>query len=102
MPNPEMLRQAAAEHEERLVSFCQALIQTRSMPGEEADAARAVQAEMQRLGYDDVWIDDVGNVVGVLRGAGGGPSVMLNTHLDHVSAGDEAGWPFPPFEGRVH
>jgi len=102
MPNPEMLRQAAAEHEERLVAFCRALIQTRSMPGEETDAALAVQAEMQRLGYDDVWIDDVGNVVGVLRGSGSGPSVMLNTHLDHVSAGDEAGWPFPPFEGRVH
>jgi putative selenium metabolism hydrolase len=102
MPNPELLRQAASEHEERLVAFCQALIQTRSMPGEEADAARAVQAEMQRLGYDDAWIDDVGNAIGVLRGTGGGPSVMLNTHLDHVSAGDEAGWPFPPFEGRVH
>jgi putative selenium metabolism hydrolase len=98
----EQLREAAREREEALVGFCGTLIRTRSMPGEEGDAARAVQGEMEALGYDDVWRDEVGNVVGVVRGTGGGPSVMLNTHLDHVSAGDESGWPFPPFEGRIH
>ncbi len=102
MSDIERLRSAAAEHEERLVAFCQKLIQTRSMPGEEANAARAVQQEMKALGYDDVWQDEVGNAIGVLRGTGSGPSVMLNTHLDHVSAGAESGWPFPPFEGRIH
>jgi putative selenium metabolism hydrolase len=102
MGEMDALRRLAQEREQELVAFCRKLIQTRSMPGEEALAARAVREEMQSLGYDDVWQDEVGNVVGVLRGSGGGPSLMLNTHLDHVSAGDESGWPFPPFEGRVH
>lgn len=101
-PHANLLREQAAEHEDRLVSFCSRLIQTRSMPGEEGEIARVVQGEMRGLRYDDVWQDSVGNVIGVLRGTAGGPSVMFNTHLDHVSAGDERGWPFPPFEGRVH
>ncbi len=102
MSDMDMLKRLAGEHEARLVGFCQRLIQTRSMPGEERDAARLVQAEMKDVGYDDAWTDAVGNVIGVIRGSGGGRSLMLNTHLDHVSAGDERGWPFPPFEGRVH
>lgn len=96
------LKNLAAEHEAQLVAFCQKLIQTRSMPGEEAEIAKVVREEMQRLEYDDVWQDEVGNVIGVVRGTKGERSVMFNTHLDHVSAGDERGWPFPPFEGRVH
>ena len=102
MSDFEGLRRRAWEHEERLVEFCRRLIQTRSMPGEEGEAARVVQGEIRALGYDEVRQDEVGNVVGVVRGSGGGPSVMLNTHLDHVSEGDATGWPFPPFEGRVH
>ena len=84
-----------------LVGFAQRLIQTPSLPGQEGDAARLVRSEMQSLGYDDTWIDEVGNVVGVLRGTGGGRSVMFNTHLDHVDVGDISGWQFPPYEGRI-
>ncbi len=94
------LRHAAGAHTQALVAFCQRLIQTPSPPGAEAGIAALVRAEMTRLGYADAWVDAAGNVVGVIRG-GGGRSVMLNTHLDHVDAGDPARWPVPPFEGRV-
>src|SRR5215213_4515693 len=96
------LRQLAAAQENALVDFAQRLIQTPSLPGEEGDAARLVRSEMQSLGYDDTWIDEVGNVVGVIRGTGGGSSLMFNTHLDHVDAGDVRGWRFPPYEGKIH
>jgi putative selenium metabolism hydrolase len=72
------------------------------MSGREADAARLVEAEMIRLGYDEVRIDEVGNVIGLLRGAGIGPRLQFNTHLDHVDPGDERGWPYPPYAGEVH
>jgi putative selenium metabolism hydrolase len=95
------LHKLAAAQETRIVAFCQRLIRTRSLPGEEGDVARLVRGEMQALGYDDTWIDEVGNVVGLIRGTGGGRSLMLNTHLDHVDAGDVAGWRFPPYEARI-
>ncbi len=40
------------------------------------------------------------NVVGILRGAGGGRSLMLNFHLDVVDA-DPAAWSRPPWEATV-
>lgn len=44
--------------------------------------------------------------VGVLRGTGGGRSLLVNGHIDVVAAGDEANWTSPPFaaelvDGRV-
>lgn len=84
------------------VSFLQELIRTPSMPGEEGEIAALVVREMSRLGYDEVGTDEAGNVVGLVRGSGGAPSVMFNTHLDHVDAGDPADWEHPPFGGEVH
>lgn len=84
------------------VRFLQRLIQTRSMPGEEGDLAALVGREMESLGYDDVSVDEAGNVIGLVRGRGEAPSVMFNTHLDHVDAGDPADWPHDPFGGEIH
>lgn len=84
-----------------MVAFAQKLVQTPSLPGQEGAVAALVQAEMVRLGYDQAWIDEVGNVVGRIAG-GGGPPLMLNGHMDHVDAGDPARWPHPPFGGEIH
>ena len=97
---PDLLRQAAQSLQPDLHAFAQKLLQTPSLPGQETAIARLVQAKMQRLGYHDVSTDRYGNVIGLFRG-GDGPTVMLNGHLDHVDPGDEAGWPHPPFGGRI-
>jgi succinyl-diaminopimelate desuccinylase len=97
----------AREREGELVEFARRLMQTPSPSGEEGDAAALVQEEMRRLGYDEVRADEVGNVIGLIRGKGSqrgsanGHSVMLNTHLDHVSPGDLALWTDPPFSATV-
>ena len=101
LPDHSDLLALAREREGELVDFARRLIQTPSMPGQEGDAAALVQEEMRRLGYDEVRSDDVGNVIGLIRGTGGGGSVMLNTHLDHVSPGDPALWTDPPFSATL-
>jgi len=85
-----------------MIAFCQQIVQTPSLPGEEGDVAGLIRAEMERLGYDQVWTDDWGNVVGLLRGQGTGRSVMFNGHMDHVDPGDPKDWPHPPYGGEVH
>ncbi len=95
------LRNLVEAHRDAIVSFAQKMVQVPSLSGEEEQAARLVQAEMQHLAYDQVWIDDAGNVVGRIAGSGG-PSLMLNGHLDHVDAGPVDRWPYPPFGGEVH
>ncbi len=103
----------AREREGELVEFARRLIQTPSPSGEEGAAAALVRDEMRRLGYDEVRTDEVGNVIGLIRGQGGGNgqggqngggkgrSVMLNTHLDHVSPGEPSRWSSPPFAAEV-
>jgi succinyl-diaminopimelate desuccinylase len=86
---------------DRTVEFLQKLIRTEGLPGEEEETAGIVRAEMEALGFDEVWVDDAGSVVGLVRGRERHPSVMFNTHLDHVDVGDPSRWPHPPFGGEL-
>ena len=84
-----------------LVEFCQALIRTPSLPGEEGALARLIADRMTGLGYDEVWRDEIGNVIGLIRGHTRHLAVMFTAHMDHVDAGDPALWPHPPYSGVV-
>lgn len=84
------------------VSFTQRLIQTPSMPYEEASLASLVSEEMQQLGFDEVWQDESGNVYGRIHGQNRHlPALVLNTHLDHVDPGDPTLWTVPAFSGEI-
>src|SRR5512135_576786 len=94
------LRALAQAHQADLVNFTRRLVQTPSLPGHEDQVASLCAAEMRQLDFDEVTVDDVGNVVGWIRGSRG-PTTMFNGHMDHVDPGPVAGWPHPPFGGDV-
>ncbi len=96
----QALKQTTLDYQRDLVDFTQRLVQTPSLPGQEGDLAALIQTEMKTLGYDDIQVDNLGNVIGYVAG-GPGPSLMLNGHMDHVDPGDLAGWPQPPFSGKI-
>ncbi len=84
------------------IDFLQRLIQTESLPGEEGKIAQVVMREMEKLGYDEVYSDKAGNVIGCIKGANNAQPMMFNTHLDHVDVGEHHAWPYPPFGGEIH
>lgn len=86
---------------DEMTDFACELIRTPSPSGEEKALAELCAAQMSQLGYDEVFIDAIGNVVGVLRGSGGGANLMFNSHMDHVDPGNAALWQYPPFGGVV-
>jgi len=99
--------ETAGKLQEKMLAFAQALIQTPSLSGEEKCVALLCESEMKRLGYDEVFIDEVGNVVGIMRGTGGGCNLMYNSHMDHVDPGNAALWEHPPYgavmaDGYIH
>jgi succinyl-diaminopimelate desuccinylase len=105
MSETELHAQAAAGRD-AMVDFAQRLIQTPSLPGQEGALAGLVEEEMRRLGYDEVWRDAAGNVIGLVRAtapAAGRPSrrIMFNTHMDHVDVGDPSRWPYPPYAATI-
>ena len=85
---------------EQVIDFCRRLIQTPSPPGAEARVARIIQEEMQALDFDRVWVDEAGNVIGLLQG-GKGPTLMFNCHMDHVDPGDPLQWQVPPYSAEI-
>ncbi|MHB8927683.1 MAG: YgeY family selenium metabolism-linked hydrolase [Bacillota bacterium] len=83
---------------EDLLSFLRRLIAIPSPTGSEGDVARRVAEEMKRLGYDEVFFDRIGNVVGRI---GHGPiKVLFDAHMDTVGA-DQAGWTVDPYAGKI-
>lgn len=90
----------AETHREALVAFASRLVQAPSMPGHEGQVADLIRAEMEHLAYDEVRIDEAGNVIGRIAG-GDGPALMFNGHMDHVDAGDPDRWQHPPFGGEI-
>ena len=84
-----------------LVDFTQALVRIPSITGDEGQIAQLVLKKLQEFELEEAWIDGIGNVVGVLRGSGRGPNVLLNGHLDVVPAGRLENWSFDPFEAII-
>jgi acetylornithine deacetylase len=99
--------------ERRLVDLAVRLVSTPSFTGSEEAAAELMQDELRGLGLEVHWQqveDGRANVLGTWPGAGGGPTLMFNGHLDTSYSGREpwlAGIPgFQPegFErdGRIY
>jgi len=82
-----------------LIEFAQSLVQTKSLSGQEEAVVSLVAARMKALGYDEVTIDSMGNVIG--RIGKGEKSILFDSHLDTVDVTDAAEWNIPPFSGEI-
>jgi acetylornithine deacetylase/succinyl-diaminopimelate desuccinylase-like protein len=87
--------------EAEALTFTQQLIRTPSPSSQESEVARLVEDRMQSLGYEKVFVDDYGNVIGVLSGRQGQPTVLLSSHMDTAEAGESEAWRESPFSGEV-
>ena len=101
--------------------FLQKLVQEGSVRGNESKAQAIIIEKCRELGLIlDIWeisskelkehpafcsdresFYDNPNVVGVLKGSGGGKSLILNGHIDVVPEGDRFAWEHDPFSGRI-
>ncbi len=96
----EKIRSAAQEKYAGLLAFTKKIVRIPSLPGHEAEVASVISKELERLGYDKVWTDKAGNVIGKING-GRGPTIMLNGHMDHVDPGPAEDWPYSPFSSQI-
>lgn len=103
------------------IKLLQSLIRQPSIQGNEHGVQQLVVEKLKDLKMDvDCWDPDISelkknsffvssrpdykgspNVVGVLKGTGGGKSIILNGHIDVVPAGDLSQWTDDPFSGLV-
>jgi acetylornithine deacetylase len=78
--------------ERRLVELALRLVSTPSFTGSEQSAAELMRDELGELGLHVQWQqveEERANVLGSWEGAGGGPTLMFNGHLDTSYSGRE-------------
>lgn len=89
-------------HQEEYIHFNKKLVSIQSYPCQEKEVAQYILEELQKLPIDEAFIDGCGNVIGILRGEGDGPNIVLNGHMDAVPEGNLEKWaPFKPYEPEI-
>lgn len=81
------------------IDFAKKLVKIPSVSLYEKDVAREVERELAETGYDKVFHDDYGNVVGVVFGRDSGPTLLLNSHMDTVVPRGWDGCGVGPYSG---
>jgi putative selenium metabolism hydrolase len=82
-----------------IVQFLREMIAIPSESAEEQGVIARARAELERVGFDEVTVDGLGNILGRM---GGGPIVIaLDAHLDTVGVGDPSTWTRDPYKGEL-
>jgi putative selenium metabolism hydrolase len=89
------------QREDAVVALCRKLIQQQSYSGKEDAAAETVNRAFRELGYDDVFVDSYGNVIGQVCGNRPGKSILFDGHIDTVPVPDPSKWRHAPFAGEL-
>ncbi|HSJ88077.1 MAG TPA: YgeY family selenium metabolism-linked hydrolase [Anaerolineales bacterium] len=87
------------ELKQELIELTQSLIRIKSVSGQEEQIIKFIEQKMKSLGYDEVVIDSMGNLLG--RIGNGEKSVLFDSHVDTVAVTDEEQWEVPPFSGDI-
>ncbi len=95
---PDVLR-LAEEAAPACVEFLRDLVTIPSPSRGERLACERVLREMEKLGYEDVHLDPMGNVLGRL---GAGPRIIaFDAHVDTVGISNPGLWKLDPFRGVI-
>ena len=89
----------AERYTPEMVAFLREMIAIPSeSTGEKLVVAR-VRAEMERVGFDEVKVDGMGNILG--RVGSGRTVIAVDGHLDTVGVGDASTWTRDPYQGEL-
>ena len=94
----EIRRKMAGNHD-NIINFLHEICAIPSMDGQLKDVGDRIQAEMTKLGFDEVRFDKMGNTIG--RIGNGKKVIVYDSHIDTVGVGDPAEWDWDPFKGKV-
>mgnify|MGYP000014567702 CR=1 FL=1 len=115
-----VVRKVDEMHDE-IVLFLKEIISIPSITGEEKEIQHFIASRLKEWGIDyDLWEIDENELlkhplaekpkipykgrpmlVGVLRGVGGGRSLVFNGHIDVIPPGPKSSWKHDPFAGEI-
>ena len=93
----EAIKAAAEGYKADMSRFLRDMISHPSESCEEKDVVMCIKAEMEKLGYDKVEIDGLGNVIGWM--GEGDKIIAIDSHIDTVGIGNIDNWEADPYKG---
>ena len=89
----------AKKNEAALTQFMLDIVSTPSLSAQEGAVVERMAVEMKKIGYDEVTVDPMGNLIGRL---GSGPvKIAFDGHCDTVDVGNRSLWKRDPFKAVV-
>ena len=93
----EAIKRAAEGYRADMSRFLRDMIAIPSESCEEKGVVMRIKQELEKLGYDRVEIDQLGNVIGWM--GTGEKIIAIDSHIDTVGIGNRANWTNDPYEG---
>ena len=93
----DAIKAAAESHRADMTRFLRAMISHPSESCEEGEVVACIKEEMESLGYDEVKVDGLGNVMGFM--GEGDKIIAIDSHIDTVGIGNIENWDADPYEG---
>jgi len=95
--NFQQVLEKARNYKEDMSKFLRDMIRIPSESCNERDVVLRIKEEMEKVGFDKVEIDPMGNVLGYI--GHGKHIIAMDAHIDTVGIGDINLWQYDPYEG---
>lgn len=91
--------QAAEKYRDDMTKFLRDMVAIPSESCQEKDVILRIKQEMEKVGFDEVRIDKMGNVLG--RVGHGKHVIAMDAHIDTVGIADPKLWAHDPYKGKL-
>lgn len=96
---PERVMALAEQYRDYTADNLSRLITRKSLSCGEGHVNLELKRQMEEAGFEKVWTDPLGNVIGRL---GSGKKILaIDAHMDTVDVGNPDNWEFDPFCGEI-
>jgi putative selenium metabolism hydrolase len=93
----DQIMEKAESYRSEISAFLRDMIRIPSKSCEEKEVVLRIKEEMEKVGFDKIEIDEMGNILGYI--GSGSHVIAMDAHIDTVGVGDESLWDYDPFEG---
>ena len=95
----EAIASAAESLRAEITHFTREIVAIPSLSGQEGPVVEHLRAEMIKIGYDEVRVDPMGNLLG--RIGSGERIIAIDGHCDTVDIGDPDTWEVGPYDAEL-
>ncbi len=99
MDKAKQIMELAEKYRDYTAENLSKLVKIYSLSMQEEEVAKELLRQMEEAGFDEAWIDPLGNVIG--RIGNGKKVIAIDGHIDTVDLGNREDWDLEPLSGLI-